>query len=122
MLREFKRVRQEKQGYRRLFVDEYFDLYIWYTRRWGKLLGFQLCYDKQADMHVLTWTRREGYAHSRVDDGDFGGGPKRTPVLIPDAFFDRTAIANHFLEASKGLSRRIAGFVHRRLLQYTEVE
>ncbi len=123
MLREFRNVRQDPGTYRRLFTDEYFDLYLWYRWRWGRLRGFQLVYDKDGSCHALTWTRREGYRHEAVDDGDsgVGGGGKATPILVPDGSVDCIALADRFLQASSYLSRRLRAFVHRVILQYGHI-
>jgi len=121
MLREFRNVRQDPGTYRRLFTDEYFDLYLWYRWRWGRLRGFQLVYDKDGSCHALTWTRREGYRHEAVDDGDSGGGDRRTPILVPDGSVDCIALADRFLQASSYLSRRLRAFVHRVILQYGHI-
>ena len=120
MLREFSKVRQQKGGFRRLFADEYFDLYLWYRFRWGRIRGFQLCYDKDRNYHSLTWTRDSGYCHESVDDGDCGGGPKRSPILIPDGSFDRAALAHRFREASSGMPRRLRDFVQHTILAYVD--
>jgi hypothetical protein len=73
MLREFRKVRQERGTYRRLFTDDYFDLYLWYSQRWGRFLGFQLVYDKNDNPHALTWTESQGFQHESVDDRESPG-------------------------------------------------
>jgi hypothetical protein len=40
MLKEFPDLRQHDDGYRRLFYDNYFDLYLWYASENGPLLAF----------------------------------------------------------------------------------
>ena len=99
MLQEFPTVRQEEGTFRRLFSDENFDLYLWYRSRWGRLIGYQLCYDKGENYHCLTWTRDSGYSHEAVDDGESGGaggGYKGTPILIPDGVLDKASLAERF--------------------------
>ena len=120
MLHEFHKVRQERGGFRRLFTDEYFDLYLWYRSRWGRLCGFQLCYDKDLSYHALTWTRDQGYRHESVDDGEggVGGGGKSTPILVPDGFLDKAVLAERFLRASEHIPRRLRAFVHKVILAY----
>ena len=119
MLREFRRVRQTPPGFRRLFTDDTFDLYIWYQRRWGRMTGFQLCYDKYRAPRTLTWTENAGYGHHRVDDGDCGaGGPKRTPLLVADGRFDTRTVADRFQEAAARMPRSLARVILGRILQY----
>ena len=118
MLREFRRVSQTTEGHRRLFTDDTFDLYVWYPRRWGAVIGFQLCYDKYTTPHTLTWRADGGYAHHRVDDGDYGsGGPKRSPILVADGRFDTPTVAARFQEAAPRMPRSLARFIHRRILE-----
>ena len=118
-LREFENVRQEPGSYRRLFASAYFDLYLWYDRQGGRVTGFQLCYDKDHVYRVLTWTEQEGYRHNRVDDGDVSsGGPKRTPILIPDGTFDAPTITELFLAAARGLDAAIVDLVRVKLAEY----
>ena len=47
MLSEFKGVKQNRtDGFRRWFLDDYFDLIVWYNNS-HDIEGFQLCYDKK---------------------------------------------------------------------------
>ena len=118
-LREFVNVRQEPGSYRQLFASAYFDLYLWYDRKGGRVTGFQLCYDKDRAYRVLTWTEQEGYNHNRVDDGDIGsGGPKRTPILVADGTFDAPTITERFLTAAQGLDAAIVDLVQAKLTEY----
>jgi hypothetical protein len=118
VLREFSNLRQVPGTYRRLFEDDYFELYPWYDRRWGRLLGFQLVYDKYGDCHALTWTQREGYEHHSVPNADDAGGLKGTPLLMPDGSVDCIALAERFLQSSSHLPRMLREFVHRAILRY----
>ena len=121
MLREFRKVRQSPGEYRRLFTDEYFDLYLWYRRRWGRLRGFQLVYDKGRSPHALTWTRRRGYRHESVDDGDGAPSHGCTPVLVPDGSLDCIALAERFLQASGDVPGRLRASVHTAILQHGQI-
>ena len=121
MLQEFSKVRQERGTYRRLFTDGYFDLYLWYRRRWGRFLGFQLVYDKGHNPHALTWTQREGYQHQSVDGADEPGGNKGTPFLVPDGAVDCIALADRFLQASSHLPHRLRAVVHGAIVRYAHI-
>ena len=86
MLREFTALRQEAQGFRRLFCDDEFDLYAWYETHDGPLFGFQLVYFEEEQQKALTWTRAEGYHHHAVEGWD-SHRFNETPVLTPDGTF-----------------------------------
>jgi len=56
MLSENKTVRQRYgDGYRRWFLDDYFDLIIWYDDSKRNLIGFQLCYEKLQNERAVTY-------------------------------------------------------------------
>ncbi|MBU0934516.1 MAG: hypothetical protein KKI09_12360 [Spirochaetes bacterium] len=94
MLKEFPSLRQHESGYRRLFFDDYFDLYVWFDKKGGIISGFQLVYDKVDNPHSLTWMVDEGYMHNKIDEGEKQGmGMKMTPILIPDGLFDSVSVA-----------------------------
>jgi len=120
MLREVSGLSQEETGYRRLFSDEYFDLYLWYDRKGGALIGFQLCYDKEGDEHSLTWVDGKGYLHSRIDSGDsIPSRSKQSPVLVRDGYFDKEAIAERFERESANLSPEIVDLVTGKILDFS---
>ncbi|MDA3809258.1 MAG: hypothetical protein PF518_02895 [Spirochaetaceae bacterium] len=119
MLREFKNVSQQDRSYRRLFSDDYFDLFLWYTKRGSELIGFQLCYNKKYKEHSLIWKNVQGYLHSAVDSGEnTPGGAKRSPILVADGVFDNVGMANRFKEHSDYLDTDIAELVYDKLLEY----
>lgn len=119
MLREFPDLSQEKAGHRRLFADEYFDLYLWYDREGGRLVGFQLCYDKTDDEHSLTWLEGKGYLHSRIDHGEpYPARSKQSPVLVPDGFFDKEGIAERFKKAGENLPPGVVDLVYAKILEF----
>ena len=88
MLRE-RPVRQlQGEPRRRWFSDEGFDLFVFYEGR--AIVGFQLCYDKQAREMALTWDREEGVRIQCVDTGESHPFEHRAPMLTevgerPDA-------------------------------------
>jgi hypothetical protein len=118
MLKEYKDVRQVAgEGERRWFLDEYFDLIVWYDAH-RSIKGFQLCYDKKNNERAVTWTREDGYSHHKIDDGDVTGRAKMTPVLVADGIFARDDIADRFLEESREIERDISFFVYNRLKSF----
>ena len=70
MLTEFVNVRQVPgEPKRRWFSDDNFELIVWMNED-GKIIGFQLDYDKDKNMRALTWKDPSSYFHHRVDDGE----------------------------------------------------
>jgi hypothetical protein len=119
MLKEFTEVSQQKNSFRRLFSDSYFDLYVWYDKKGGAITGFQLVYDKEHDPHCLTWVKNKGYWHNRIDDGeDAPGGPKKSPILVPDGTVEKEALVKKFSIASREIDADIAQLVIERLEKY----
>jgi hypothetical protein len=118
MLKEFPNLRQHDEGYRRLFYDGYFDLYIWYEREGGPLTGFQLVYDKRGYQRSLTWTEAEGFSHNRIDEGERTGEVKMTPILVPDGSFDPQGVRPLFIKAAESLEPGLCAFVLEKLDAY----
>lgn len=118
-LYEINDVRQiDGEPKRRWFYDDFFDLVLWLDDS-GKILGFQLCYDKRRDQHALTWRADSGYLHNRVDDGESRPGKyKASPVLQPNGRFSKEGIAALFLRASRHLDRWIVEMVYEKIIQY----
>jgi hypothetical protein len=120
VLTEIPNARQvQGEGFRRWFSDDDSDLIVWYNDN-RKLEGFQLCYDKsRRDEHAITWTRKHGFKHNRIDDGETRpGGPKSTPVLVADGEFRSDAVAEAFRRKSASVEPGIAQFVYQALKSY----
>ncbi|HAP44768.1 MAG: hypothetical protein A2087_02895 [Spirochaetes bacterium GWD1_61_31] len=119
MLKEFTSLRQHDHGWRRLFFDDFFDLYIWYDQPHGSITGFQLVYNKAENPHSLTWLAAEGYLHNRIDEGEKPGlGMKMSPILVPDGLFDRVSVAARLETAIEPLEAAIKGLVLRRIGEF----
>lgn len=86
-LHEHKNVRQRpEEGFRRWFVNEYFDLIFWYTREGGDLKGFQICYSKNHHEKAFTWEQQSASTHFVSDSGVGNRSfPFATGVLHGDA-------------------------------------
>jgi hypothetical protein len=120
MLKEFNRLRQEPGGYRRLFTDSFFELWVWYDRQGGHITGFQLCYDIQRDKRALTWIDGKGFLHSRVDEDEgYRKGGKKSPILVPDGAVDRDRLADLFRFAGRRLERSVSDLVYEKISLYT---
>ena len=120
MLVEFENPRQkEKEGYRRIFSDRFFDLYVWYKdSQLTEITGFQLCYDKNSlQEKALTWRRGHGFDHRAVEDFD-EPLKNNAPLLIADGLFDFDIIAEKFAHASHEIDPIVAHLVHSKMLEY----
>lgn len=123
MLYELKNVNQEKVGFRRIFIGDYFDLFLWYDKDGGSITGFELCYNKDIDEHSIIWKKTQGYYHSKVDSGESNPSrSKQTPILIADGTFDSRRIADKFNQESGKLEDNISELVYRVLLNYEKVQ
>jgi hypothetical protein len=80
---------------RRWFVDECFDLIVWYNSR-GVIQGFQLCYDKPHSERAFTWLMDRGFSHMQVDSGEANAFGNQTPILLPDGLFPGERVAAEF--------------------------
>jgi hypothetical protein len=70
MLREGSHVCQAlDEPRRRWLADDYFDLMVWVGKS-GECIGFQISYDKSDNEHSLTWHKKTGFSHHRVDSGE----------------------------------------------------
>ncbi|MCX7023706.1 MAG: hypothetical protein NT080_03705 [Spirochaetes bacterium] len=111
MIKEFRNVRQNPDGFRRLYLDEYFDLYIWYDREEGDVVGFQLVYDKPGEPRSLTWTIDRGYSHNKIDEGEDSCLSNLTPILVPDGAFDGGSVKDRFERESAYLDETLRRLV-----------
>lgn len=119
MLKELKNVRQiDGEPRRRWFEDEYFDLIIWLEKD-ESVWGFQLCYDREHKPRALTWTKKSGYKHAGIDDGESAfGAAKGSPVLVEDGVLDADAVAKRFEKAAADMPHALAAFVLDRIKRH----
>ena len=107
---------------RRWFRSERCDLIVW-LRDDGAPRGFQLCYDKDAHEHALTWIEGRGYNHMRVDAGSEREPMENgTPILVPDGYFDPARILEIFGTEGGRLPPEFAGLVLEKLRALVAVE
>ena len=121
MLKELKSVTQHPGGFRRLFEDDFFDLFIWYEspQLQEEMTGFELCYDKLGTERALTWRRQTGFRHSWVDTGEDNPKTNRTPMLVPGGYFDPEWIIPLFRQSSEDVDPPIRDFVLNKLGEYS---
>lgn len=122
MLSEISNPRQvAAEGFRRWFTDEYFDLIVWYSDD-RRLIGFQLCYDKDDRERAFTWTLAHGFQHDRVDAGEVPGRSKMTPIIVADGAFDAGTVAERFRQAGAAIEPGIVSMVLEKLAEYPAVD
>jgi hypothetical protein len=116
VMREIIGIRQEGGALRkRWFTDSRCDLFVWMDAQ-GRIVRFQLCYDKPAHEHVLDWREGVGVQHGRVDDGEVGTWWDMTPIIVADGAFDAEAVVDVLRERAAGVPAAIVEFVAARLL------
>lgn len=119
MMHEITNARQiDREPARKWFASDYFDLFVWFGSK-GKIIGFQLCYDRQPFQRVLTWDETRHYSHNLIDDGENRPGRyKASPILMADGIFEKERIAARFKEESKDISKQISEFIYEKILEY----
>lgn len=119
MLQEVRHTQQfSNEPFRRWFCDSMFDLIVWYTPD-SNISGFQLCYNKGSDEHVLTWQKDTGFSHNRIDDGENRGARhKMTPILVPDGTFEKDNVIDLFERESKALDSDLVEIVTEKIKKY----
>ncbi|MBI3159510.1 MAG: hypothetical protein HYZ26_07920 [Chloroflexi bacterium] len=118
MLRE-ETVRQNKgEPRRRWFADDYFDLILWESG--GEFTQMQLCYDRDRDEHALIWRSQGGFAHFRVDEGEFGRLKKSSPMMVDDGKFDGPRLRREFAARGRGLEPAVRRWVGAKLREFCE--
>jgi len=110
MLKEFKDISQHTgEPRRRYFYSEYFDLYVWEDKN-SKLIGFQLCYDKENKERALSYIDGK-FTHRGIDTGESSASANRTPILVADGVFNKEDNLNKFIEESKSIDNIVAIYV-----------
>ena len=114
MLKEIKHISQipgEKK--RRWFTSKYFDLFVFYEN--GEIVEFQLSYNKSENEKIILWSKKEGFSHQGVDQGEHPGKVKRSPIIVPDGIFQKTLVLEKFIKESQDIDRDVANFVIQKL-------
>jgi hypothetical protein len=107
----------EREGIRRWFSDEFFDLIVWYDYS-HNIDGFQLCYDKDSNERALTWMINGNYRHDRIENGETPYSSKKTPIILRDGVFNKQKIAALFKKEAKSIDKEIADLVYHKILEY----
>jgi hypothetical protein len=117
MLREAPATRQvEGEPPRRWFSSADMDLIVW-EQPPGRLLGFELCYDKGRDEHAVMWWCDRGFTHWQVAEGDRaeGLGHKSTPILLETTRVPWAGLARRLHAAAAALPQPLRDAIVERL-------
>ena len=113
MLREFENVRQDPQSYRRLFLSEKYELYVWYEDNSLKLIsGFQIVYFEADDQKAFTWRTDKGSNLMTVDGWDSHRFNK-TPILVADGTANFPFLLSEMERELAGVEAEISHLVKR---------
>lgn len=119
MLKEFKKLRQVESISRKLFTDNYFDLYIWYKKNTEDFIGFQLVFCVNEIQMALTAEVGKIPNIRKVDSGDNEFyGP--TDILDGVGFFPKTELYREFYERSKYMDNYIRDNILKVISEYKE--
>lgn len=112
MLKEIIKPRQiPGEPARRWFSSSNIDLFVWYDQH-EKLVGFQICYDKNKQEKQFTWKSDGTSNHTAIDTGeDVGINYKQTPIHVSDGIPDYNYIKKQFLNESGKLPPEIIDIV-----------
>jgi hypothetical protein len=104
---------------RRWFSSPQCDLILWLNED-ESLWGFQLCYDKPASEHALTWIHDSGFSHMAVDSGGPDGAGKGAPLLVADGAVDPRYILSIFEKESALVPAHYHAFIAAKIHDLVE--
>ncbi len=107
-----------REGRRRWFFDDYFDLIVWYEPKSEDIAGVQLCYARGRGEHALVWQTGRAVSHFRVDDGETPGHAKMSPVFVAGRMVDIAEVSRRFRAASQHIEPAIRDLVLDKLAEY----
>ncbi len=119
-LSENKRVRQRaKEGYRRWFLNSFFDIILWYDRRGGGLTGFQFCFQKNKAERAFTWTSKYQSSHIVSDSSaEAGMGHLGSAILQGDGGTIPETVIERFKRESGDLDNDIKELIVSKIRAY----
>jgi len=117
MLIEFEKVRQEKNCFRRLFCSKNFDLYIWYNKKGGNIIGFKIVYMNDNVQKAFTWEIERGYMNNTVEGWDSSRFNK-TPILIPDGIFCKNKLIFNIEKEMDNIEKEIKELVLQKIAEF----
>ena len=119
---ENKNVRQRPdEGFRRWFLNDYFDVIIWYESAAGEMSGFQLCYNRSVDERAFTWHRNKRSSHFVSSGADERGTPWiATAVLHGDAGPVPPDVLDRLQREQGDLDDQLLRFIVKEATSYNE--
>lgn len=117
MLAKERKVKVRGDYRRSWMADDYFDLIVWYEPS-NAIHGFQLCYGKPEQERALTWLKKRGFSHARIDSGDEDPEANRTPILLPGGSFPGQEVMREFRRRSAQLPKSLRNFVLSKLERF----
>jgi len=121
-LKENLYVRQRPdEGHRRWFVNEYFDIILWYDSEGGSMQGFQVCYAKKTLEKAFTWTRHYTSSHF-VAEGKSEEGHLNlaTSILKGHAGPIPDEVMEHLRNESGDLGEETAKMLIEKITEYNQ--
>ncbi len=121
MLKEKENVRQnEGEHFRRLFFDDFFDLFVWYKEN-EKIYGFQLCYNKSHEEKVVTWNEIEGFSHDLVEISEGADKIKKSSQLRKEEKKLENKMIKEFKERGINLELHLFKFISKKLKEFKKI-
>jgi hypothetical protein len=122
LMQEFVGVRQrEDEGFRRLFENDYFKLWVWYDHDKTTLQGFQLLWGGDDNESAITWKTDGTFSHHGVASEEFGGAMKMTQVLEGDAGAIRPSTIYIFRRYAAKIDQALVELVVSKVMQKTGI-
>ena len=117
---ENRKVRQRvKEGYRRWFVNSFFDIIVWYDKPGGDLIGFQFCFQKNKSERAFTWTREYQSSHIVSDASTgFGIGHLGSAILQGDGGMIPETVIERFERESGEIDKDIKELIIGKIRAY----
>ena len=120
-LEENLQVRQRPdEGFRRWFVNRYFELIVWYDAPGGALIGFQLCLSRHRDERAFTWTQSYVSSHFVSEGPQPGQSRQSTGILKGDGRTISQSELDKFLRESQRLEPELRQLVIDRITEYNQ--
>ncbi len=120
LLVENMNVRQrEDEGYRKWFLNSFFEIILWYKANKKDFIGFQFCYSRNTNERAFTWTN-EYVSNRLVSDTFFEKGISHmsTGVLKGEGGVISEEIINKFDLESEILGEEIKTFIIGKIRDY----
>lgn len=120
---ENKNVRQRpEEGYRRWFLNKFFDVILWYKSKDSELFGFQVCYSKNRSEKAFTWEPKLVSSHFIAKRSNHAGfGNYATSILNGHAGkIPEKVLAKLMLEQGE-LEHDIFDFIISKIEDYNKI-